>query len=274
MGLKECVACAEDIKVEAILCKHCGTRQDDPEYADRLAEAVAKQIDDLGYPTESDDMPDTWDGCVEALERALRDLGLADAECSLRESPSGKTVIWSEFGGMVSLTSTANGGSWVRVFPPDPETGEEGFEDLVVSQSCPVVPPRALAIAIVAWTKWELMEYGMDQAAMAKIMEKLGQPSDKYQLGTEYQAKLFTIASALASALMPEHWLSLEDSKGKPEAVFLSSLASALDNNATRKAENELDLTETIRSLWEKLEPSLPEGTRNGFRALVSELWE
>jgi hypothetical protein len=174
---------------------------------------------------------------------------------------------------MVSLTSTGLGGRWLRVFPPDPETGEEGFEDLVVSDF-PVVSPRALAIAIVAWTKWELMEYGMDQAAMAKIMEKLGQPSNKYQLGTEYQAKLFTIASALGSAMMPEHWLSLEDSKGSSEAVFLSSLAGALDKNATRKAENELDLTEKIRSVWEKLEPSLPEGTRNGFRALVSELWE
>jgi hypothetical protein len=273
MGLKECIACSEDIKVEALLCKHCGTRQDDPEYADRLAEAVAKQIGDLGYPTESDNMPDTWDGCVEALEGALRDLGLTGAECSLRKSPSGKTVIWSEFGGMVSLTSTGLGGRWLRVFPPDPETGEEGFEDLVVSDF-PVVSPRALAIAIVAWTKWELMEYGMDQAAMAKIMEKLGQPSNKYQLGTEYQAKLFTIASALGSAMMPEHWLSLEDSKGSSEAVFLSSLAGGLDKNATRKAENELDLTEKIRSVWEKLEPSLPEGTRNGFRALVSELWE
>lgn len=272
MGLKECIACSEDIKVGAILCKHCGTRQDAPEYADRLAAAVAQQVSVLGFPTQSDDMPDTWDGCVEALECALRDLGLDNAECSLRESPSGKTVILAEFGGWVSLISTGNGGRWLRVFPPGPETGEEGFEDLVVTG--PVVPPRALAIALVAWTKWELMEFACDQTAMAKIMQKLGQPSDEYQLGTDYQAKLLAVAAALANALIPEYWLSLDDSSGNPEAIFLSSLAAALDERATRKAENELDLKQAIQSRWEKVEPSLPEGTRDGFRALVSELWK
>jgi hypothetical protein len=28
--LTTCIACAEDIKVDAMLCKHCGTKQDDP----------------------------------------------------------------------------------------------------------------------------------------------------------------------------------------------------------------------------------------------------
>jgi hypothetical protein len=31
---KECVACAEDIKLDAKLCKHCGTRQDEAEFID------------------------------------------------------------------------------------------------------------------------------------------------------------------------------------------------------------------------------------------------
>lgn len=31
---KECVACAEEIKFEAKLCKHCGTRQDEAEFID------------------------------------------------------------------------------------------------------------------------------------------------------------------------------------------------------------------------------------------------
>jgi hypothetical protein len=33
MTNKECIACAEEIKAQAKLCKHCGTRQDDSEFS-------------------------------------------------------------------------------------------------------------------------------------------------------------------------------------------------------------------------------------------------
>lgn len=273
MGLKECIACSEDIKVEALLCKHCGTRQDDPEYADRLAEAVAKQIGDLGYPTKSDGMPEDWDSCALQLETALKDLGISDAECTLRGSPSGNTVIMAVFGGMATITTSGEGGRWFRVVPPDPQTGEETFEDLVVSDSG-IVSPRALAIALVAWTKWELLEMAVDQTALAKIMEKLGQPTDNFELGTDYQAKLFTIASALSKATDLNYWLSLNDSKGAGEAIYLSSVADALHKNATRKAEELPHLKQAIRDHWEKLEPSFPASARGDLRNLVSELWE
>ena len=42
--MKECIACAEEIKEQARLCKHCGTRQDSKEFleADQLATRQAK----------------------------------------------------------------------------------------------------------------------------------------------------------------------------------------------------------------------------------------
>ena len=274
MGSKDCIACAEDIKLEAILCKHCGTRQDDPAYAERIAGAVADQIEGLGYPSESDGMPQEWDACVEQLELALKDLDLGDAECNLRGSPSGQPVIMASFGGMALITTTGPSGRWVRVLPPDSADQGETFDDLVVSDIGPVVTPRALAIALVACALWELLEYVVKQGAFSKIMERLGQPTEQFQLGTEYQAQMLTIASAISTAMMPEHWVSLADSKGNAEAIFLSALADALHKNAMRKAEQQLDLKQTIQAVWATVEPKFPESTRKDLRKLVSELWE
>lgn len=41
---KPCIACAEDIKSDAKLCKHCGTRQDDHEYLAKPSPEPAPQL--------------------------------------------------------------------------------------------------------------------------------------------------------------------------------------------------------------------------------------
>ena len=42
--MKECIACAEEILGAAVLCKHCGTRQDDPEFSIIATERETKSI--------------------------------------------------------------------------------------------------------------------------------------------------------------------------------------------------------------------------------------
>ena len=55
--MKPCIACAEDIKSDAKLCKHCGTRQDDHEYLAKPSPEPAPQLEQTKEPvdTESDD---------------------------------------------------------------------------------------------------------------------------------------------------------------------------------------------------------------------------
>jgi len=55
--VKPCIACAEDIKSDAKLCKHCGTRQDDHEYLAKPSPEPAPQLKQTKEPvdTESDD---------------------------------------------------------------------------------------------------------------------------------------------------------------------------------------------------------------------------
>jgi hypothetical protein len=53
---KKCIACAEEIVLEARLCKHCGTRQDDPTFSDENAgqESTPSSLaDSLGEEEDS-----------------------------------------------------------------------------------------------------------------------------------------------------------------------------------------------------------------------------
>lgn len=54
---KACVACAEDIKFEAKLCKHCGTRQDEQEFSKAPKSASYKKIQTNENKTKTNACP-------------------------------------------------------------------------------------------------------------------------------------------------------------------------------------------------------------------------
>lgn len=64
--MKNCIACAEEIKSAALLCKHCGTRQDDSNFIQNyespiitpseLDLLVAKKVDEPKGPPLLDEI--------------------------------------------------------------------------------------------------------------------------------------------------------------------------------------------------------------------------
>lgn len=76
---KSCIACAEDIKAEAMLCKHCNTRQDEPTFQ-KLAPKTPKQASantkgskakSLGSSSNESTFPDVKPGVVFAVIAAV-----------------------------------------------------------------------------------------------------------------------------------------------------------------------------------------------------------
>ena len=76
---KSCIACAEDIKAEAMLCKHCNTRQDEPTFQ-KLAPKAPKQASaktkgskakSLGSSSNESTFPEVKPGVVFAVIAAV-----------------------------------------------------------------------------------------------------------------------------------------------------------------------------------------------------------
>lgn len=87
---KPCIACAEPIKAGALLCKHCGTRQDDPEFQIHSIQSKPsspKQVSIGGTSCPKCGNPDSEDFycslCGEALqnEANLKKNRTLNAEC-------------------------------------------------------------------------------------------------------------------------------------------------------------------------------------------------
>lgn len=261
MADKECIACAEKIRVNAKLCKHCGTRQDDPSF---LPETFGS-AEERRYPTEADGMPETYQKCADALKAVLIDLGLSIEDCEPRTSPHGKKVIFISTNQAVDVLGFGNGERWIHL---DPSADDEVVIDDGISDIGPAVPPRALAISVLMRLKYFMMNKAAHFGVSNQIMKKLGLPeSSNFALGTDYQADLFEITRAEAWAKLPEYWVGLDDNPASDEeATFLAALATAGFTELEKTIEDELEPSKLVPKVMDEILGKLPKGVLKKLR--------
>jgi hypothetical protein len=225
MKTKECIACAETIQVKAVLCKHCGVRQDDESFM----KSGPFNWNVYGYPTPEDEISEEWVEASEQLLQAFKDLGLPEAIVEARNDGVNHVLFFEvcESAHHIAFGSDR----WLQI---EIINGEQAVIDDGISNVGPL-PPRALAINTLSWLVYFLVK----KSLMMSLFNQIA-PGSVEELGTEFQANLATLTIALARAKEADFWMSLEPPAEIAEAAFLGAIAELAEKGLHQRIETEL----------------------------------
>ena len=163
----------------------------------------------VGYPTKRDEMPDEWVASAEALEAALKDLGLS-ARVEARNNGTPNSDLLIVFFSFFVVFVDRHEDRWVFGLP-NPRGGEQQwFDDL---QGFKHLPPRALAIQVAARGFIFMMNFLDFMGNMPQEVK------DKFQVD---QALLTELIRATTSAAIPGHWSEIDSKVSDEEDDYLT----------------------------------------------------
>lgn len=181
-------------------------------------------LGDLGYPTPADAMPDEWVASAEALEKALRDLGV-DARVEARNNGTPGSDLLIVFFSFFVVFVDRHQDRWVFGLPNPRGGGEkQWFDDLEGFKN---LPARAVAIQVVARGMIFMMNF------LDFISDMPQETKDRFEVD---QVLLLQLIKASTTAAIPGHWLEIDPKVSDVEDKYLTIFGKT----AEKRIEHEL----------------------------------
>ncbi len=218
--MKPCVACAEDIKQAAVLCRWCGTHQEDRMFVESQPGGKVDyefEFDERGSLSNSREL-------CEQVYAALLSHGLRPDKLGVWwKSAEGFDFLELNYGHAIHQIILAEGFRWVQVdaFGADASSWDDGLSDMGP------IGPKALAVSAVVWLLYFLWKKHFIFETQQKVLVGLGKEKlSELELGADFEEDIEELAGAMFSMKEAALWLSIDNAPSAEEAVFLSMIAS------------------------------------------------